>query len=63
MSEIYINVCKDALAEMFGIAEEIKAIEVLEYHNKNHLALDDPRRSRNKIALLDKILETIGSYL
>ena len=57
------EVTLDFLKELSGIIEEVRAIEVLEYHNKNHLAFDTPKRSSHKIALLDKAFNILSFHV
>lgn len=44
------------MSEIKDIAEEILAIEMLEYHNKNHLNGDNKSRSEAKQSLLKSII-------
>jgi len=58
-----IEVQKDALEEIRDIFEELRAIETLEYHNKNLLALDDPKRSIYKSKRLSQAIEILEHYV
>lgn len=58
-----IKVEKDAMQEIHGTLEEVRAIETLEYHNKNHLAFDNNKRSIHKIALLNDAIDTVEAYI
>ncbi len=58
-----IAVFKDALEEIRGDLEVVRAMETLEYHNRNYLASNVPRRSRERIEVLTKAIETLNSYL
>lgn len=44
------------MSEIRNIAEEVLAIEMLEYHNKNHLSGDNKSRSETKQTLLRSII-------
>ena len=47
-----VEISRDKLTELFGIIEEVKAVETLEYHDKNRLSGNNASRSRDKIDLL-----------
>lgn len=51
-----VQISKDKLKELFGIIEEVRAIQTLEYHNKNHLSGSNESRSRIQIDLLTEAL-------
>ena len=51
-----VIVSKDKLKEIFGITEEVRAIQTLEYHNKNRLSGSNESRSRKQIDLLTEAL-------
>lgn len=51
------------MSEIRSIAEEILAIEILEYHNKNHLSGDNKSRSEIKQSLLKRIIAKGDEYL
>ena len=64
MSEIETVICsKDKLKEVFGGIEEVRAIQTLEYHNKNHLSGSDEGRSRSQIDLLTEALILLGEVI
>jgi hypothetical protein len=54
---------KDKLKEVIGIVEEVRAIETLEYHDKNNLSGNDESRSRNKIDLLTESLLLLSGIM
>jgi hypothetical protein len=54
---------KDKLKEVFEIVEEVRAIQTLEYHNKNHLRGSNESRSREQINLLTESLNLLSDIL
>lgn len=58
-----VTVSKDKLIEIFDITEEVRAIETLEYHNKNRLSGNDASRSRKKIELLTEAMNSLSDVL
>ena len=64
MAEIDTVICsKDKLKEVFGIVEEVRAIQTLEYHDKNNLSGNDESRSRRQIDLLTESLILLGEIV
>lgn len=43
--------------------QELSAVETLEYHNKNWLALDDARRSEEKINQFQNLINKLKTIL
>lgn len=43
--------------------QELSAVETLEYHNKNGLALDDARRSEEKINQFQNLINKLKTIL
>ena len=58
-----IEIPKDALEEILSDVEIVRSIETLEYHDKNFLSGQTNTRSREKINMLTKIIETISVNL
>lgn len=54
-----ITVSRDALKEVVGIIEESRAIQTLEYHDKNRLSGSNESRSRAQIELLTDALNKL----
>lgn len=52
---------KDLLKEIFSTLEEVRAIETLEYQDKNYLSGNNESRSREKIASLTDVIDTLKS--
>ena len=61
--EAIVLMSKDKIKEVFGIIEEVKAIETLEYHDQNHLRGTVEMRSRVKIDLLTEVLCSLSDCL
>ncbi len=45
------------MKEIQAIAEQLYALELLEYHNKNFLAEDNCRRSEYRLCLLSDLIK------
>ena len=64
MAEFEIVTCsKDKLKEVFEIVEEVRAIQTLEYHDKNNLSGNDESRGRKQIDLLTESLILLGGII
>lgn len=51
------------IKEIQGIIEEDKAIQMLEYHNKNHLAGDNKSRSECRMERLDLVMHRLNEVI
>lgn len=56
-----VTISKDKLKEVVGAIEMIRAIEILEYYNKNHLSGNNESRSQIKINLATEVLQHVYS--
>jgi len=54
---------KDKLKEVHGIIEEARAVQTLEYYNKNRLSKDVATNSRELIDLLTEALDHLNDVL
>lgn len=57
-----MKVEKKDLDRVYGNLEQVRAIETLEYHNRNHLAFDIPKRAVHRIDLLTEAIEIMHKY-
>ena len=54
---------KDKLKEIFGCIEEARAVQTLEYYDKNFLSGNNASRSRAQIDLLTDALNMLSDAL
>ena len=57
------EVKKYQLEQLNSVTKQVMAIELLEYHNKNHLAFDNHVRISNKVALLAQAINILSFYV
>ena len=58
-----ILVPKGVLEQIHSNLEIVRSVELLEYHDRNHLSWDVPRRCRQRIFTLGESIETIERYI